>query len=67
MPLRHAAAGCFDCSHCGDLQTGQLTWLDEACPRPNKYAYTGIVIRNRSNVGRGCPIAMRLKSPAHLV
>ena len=44
--------GYFDCPHCGYLQTQRPDWLDEAYARAINDTDTGIMYRNRLNVGR---------------
>jgi Methyltransferase domain len=41
----------FDCPDCGYLQTQQPDWLTEAYARPINDVDTGIMLRNRVNVG----------------
>ena len=43
--------GYFDCPNCGYLQTQQPNWLAEAYAHPINDVDTGIMMRNRVNVG----------------
>ena len=42
----------FDCPHCGYLQTQLPDWLDQAYSRAINDVDTGILLRNRLNIGR---------------
>lgn len=52
LPLLGRAVGYFDCANCGYLQTQAPDWLAEAYARPINDVDTGIMVRNRANVGR---------------
>lgn len=41
----------FECSHCGYVQTETPFWLDQAYSSPINNCDTGIMLRNKANVG----------------
>jgi hypothetical protein len=52
LPLLGRPTKYFDCPHCGYLQTETPYWLEEAYAQPINDCDTGIMSRNRLNVGR---------------
>ena len=52
LPLLGRATAYFECQSCGYLQTQSPYWLEEAYARPINDVDTGIMWRNKVNVGR---------------
>ena len=51
LQVLECEVGYFDCPSCGYLQTQQPDWLAEAYARPINDVDTGLMMRNRVNVG----------------
>jgi hypothetical protein len=52
LPLLHSPVDYFDCQRCGCLQTEMPHWLETAYSSAINVVDTGIMVRNRQNVGR---------------
>ncbi len=59
--------GYYRCATCGYVQTGEPHWLDEAYRDPINAEDTGIMARNRDNVGRVVATLWAIGKPRGLV